>query len=64
MVTVWDLDADAPVWESPGQLDGVYGLAWSPDGRWLATGSGTYVISGYGAVKVWELRGPARWCTT
>jgi tricorn protease-like protein len=36
-VRVWDLDTGQPVWEQKGQPAAVMGVAYSPDGRWLAS---------------------------
>jgi WD40 repeat protein/serine/threonine protein kinase len=36
-VRVWDLEAGHPVWEQKAQADWVADVAYSPDGRWLAS---------------------------
>ena len=45
-VTIWDVDSGEEVWTMPQVKSTVYGLAFSPDGRRLATGSedGTVLI--------------------
>ncbi len=55
-VRIWDVRTGTLVRTLPGQLDGIYGLAWSPDGTRLATGTGLYHQSGLGSVKVWDAR--------
>jgi serine/threonine protein kinase/WD40 repeat protein len=53
-VIVWDLTTRREVFRSPGLPDGIYGLAWSPDGKRVAAGSGRYQFGGPGGVHVWE----------
>ena len=53
---IWDVGTGELLRQFPPQLDGIYGLAWSPDGKWLATGSGIYQRSDRAAVKVWDAR--------
>jgi WD40 repeat protein len=53
---IWDVGTGELLCQLPAQLDGIYGLAWSPDGKWLATGSGIYQRSDRAAVKVWDAR--------
>jgi WD40 repeat protein len=53
-VVVWDLQTGKEAFRSPGQPDGIYGMAWSPDGKRLASASGRYLFGGPGGVHVWE----------
>jgi WD40 repeat protein len=39
-VRVWDLDTGQPAWEKKAPSFGVYDVAYSPDGRWLASARG------------------------
>ena len=47
---VWDLVTGKDVLTLRGHTDWVRGVAFSPDGHWLATGSGD------GTAKVWDAR--------
>lgn len=51
---VWDLKTGQQVFVSRGVPDGIYGLAWSPDSRLLATGGGRYQFGGPGVINVWD----------
>jgi WD40 repeat protein len=53
-LAIYDGASGRLVWEETGFSGGVWGLAWSPDGMYLATGGGDYRSSGFGEVKVWD----------
>jgi len=54
-VRVWDLDTGQPVWERKAAAAGVADVAYSPDGRWLASACGNdYAPSQRGEVTLWE----------
>jgi eukaryotic-like serine/threonine-protein kinase len=59
-LAVWDLGAKEPRFVLKGFHTGVWGLRFSPDGRWLATGAGNYggnvPAAGLrdGVVQVWD----------
>lgn len=48
-VIVWGLEDDSVLWESKPHGSVCYGLCFSPDPRWLATGSDD------GTVRIWEV---------
>ena len=52
---VWDIDTGQPVWAKKGHAIEVYDVAYSPDGRWLASagGDGNGPLEP-GEVKLWD----------
>ncbi|WP_197446453.1 serine/threonine-protein kinase [Tautonia plasticadhaerens] len=55
-VRVWELDTGRPVWASKGQAVAATDVAYSPDGRWLASAFGNlYGPSEPGEVRLWEV---------
>jgi WD40 repeat protein len=54
-VRVWDLDTGQPVWEQKAPSAAVADMAYSPDGRWLASACGReWLPSERGEVTLWE----------
>lgn len=54
-VTVWDLNAKKPLWSSPEQSLPLENVAYSPDGKIVATVSGDYKeYQKTGEVKLWD----------
>jgi WD40 repeat protein len=51
-VRLWEMATGRLVHSFPGHRDGIRTLAFSPDGRWLATGEGSWQGP---AVKIWEV---------
>jgi eukaryotic-like serine/threonine-protein kinase len=51
-VRVWDLNGWKPLWVLPG---GAYAIAFSPDGRLLATASGNWGRTTPSEVQIWDL---------
>src|SRR4029077_13253139 len=53
-VRVWDIDTGQPVWApQKGHAIEVYDVAYSPDGRWLASGGGNDDRPP-GEVRLWD----------
>ncbi len=50
-IRLWNLETKALFATLPGHTNGVTKLAFSPDGKWLASGSG----DGDGSVRIWDL---------
>ncbi len=54
-LVIYEVETGKIVRQIEGFLDGVYSVAWSPDGKWIATGSGVYQHRPMlGEVKVWN----------
>ncbi|HEY2911285.1 MAG TPA: WD40 repeat domain-containing protein, partial [Gemmataceae bacterium] len=54
-VVIYDVATGAVIQTIPGFLDGAWSVAWSPDGRRLATGSGLYQHRPkLGEIKIWD----------
>jgi WD40 repeat protein/serine/threonine protein kinase len=54
-VRVWDLDTGRPIWGKKTPASEVADVAYSPDGRWLASACGhEYLPSQLGEVTLWE----------
>ena len=47
-VTVWDIATGAPLLQMRGHTDSVDCVAYSPDGKWIASGSSDYTV------RVWN----------
>src|SRR5262249_9767302 len=52
-VRVWDLETGRPVWEREAHAAVVMDVAYSPDGRWLAS-AGVNNRYGEGEVRLWD----------
>jgi WD40 repeat protein len=50
-VKIWDVKTGKELKTLRGHAGFIYGLAFSPDSRWLATASGS---ASHGEVKVWD----------
>ena len=48
MVQVWDASIGETIWSSDGQSTPLFPLAWSPDGRFIASGGRD------GTTQVWQ----------
>ena len=55
MVQVWDAASGGHVFTYRGHTDAVWGVAWSPEGKWIVSGSGN-IDNGGGdtTVRVWN----------
>jgi serine/threonine-protein kinase len=53
-LAVYDSFSAKLVWEARKNVSRVWGVAWSRDGKYLASGGGEYQTSGVGEVKLWE----------
>jgi WD40 repeat protein len=59
-LVVWDLPTQTPKYVLKAFHNGIWGLAFSPDGRWLVTGAGNHMGQRNaealrdGAVQVWD----------
>ena len=51
---VWDIDTGRPVWEKKGHAIDVFDVAYSPDGRWLASAGGGYDPLKPGEARLWD----------
>ncbi len=54
-VQIWDVNTKSAIFIYSEQVNGVHAIAWSPDGKYVASGSGSSV--NYGAdntVRIWD----------
>ena len=51
-ISVWEVKSGRQLWIVAGHSDGIMALAFSPDGRWLASSSG--FVSSFD-VRIWDL---------
>jgi WD40 repeat protein len=54
-VQVWDAETGAPVYDLVGHTACVWSVAFSPDGRRLATAAGKRVKGLRGEVRIWDM---------
>jgi WD40 repeat protein/serine/threonine protein kinase len=53
-VRVWDIDTGKEVWKKTGKAAQVFDVAYSPDGRWLASAGGSYDPLKPGEARLWD----------
>jgi WD40 repeat protein len=53
-VRVWNIDTGRPVWEKKGHALNAFDVAYSPDGRWLASAGYGYDSLETGEVRLWD----------
>jgi WD40 repeat protein len=61
-IMVWEVNSGVEVARFSGTRGRIYGLAFSPDGRWLATGGGETEVksNAFGEVTLWDVEARAR----